>query len=89
MERGRWGTSLPERVAVVKKDDVFRVVQVAFATIAVVFLVATYATPVMASSQVRVIGVPSAPEYVYVVVVKHFSAPDKELLDYLLNKPTE
>ncbi len=72
-----------------KKDDVFRVVQVGLATMAVVFLVAMYAMPVQASTQLRVIRVPSAPEYVYVVVFKHFSAPDKELLDYLLNKPAE
>lgn len=73
----------------VKKDDVFRVAHVALATMALVFLVALYATPASASARVRVIRVPSAPEYVYVLVVKHFSAPDKELLEYFLNKPAE
>ncbi|MBP6944680.1 hypothetical protein KBD61_06240 [Patescibacteria group bacterium] len=67
----------------------FRVAHVAFATMAVVFLVATYATPVMAFAPVRIVRVPSTPEYMYVVAFKHFSAPDKELLDYLLNKPAE
>ena len=69
-------------------DDVFRVVHVALATMVIVFLVAIYARPALASTRSEVVSTSVClSRFVYVPQFKYFSAPEKELLEVLLENP--